>query len=277
MCLISKQKKKKKSEYYKLYDALSTQEVCIFNKTHDKLNIQCGLGKERGQKCHCQPVGCLSIPIGDPDRFIILKSPVTFCSTHRQRSSLYGYVNEQSKLYLGIVFFSLFLQIYVCISLLLTLFLYISGEGDQLLNALRWYTLIAFKPNQTKEDVMKHFPRRYHVTERFLSNVVKSIIVDGTSIPRFLKTIASQYASFARDNWLNVHPQSQLDVNAINEECSKFFQAETFSAALKEFVLGYISDKNDLVENAIYKTIQTDFYADAAHSTIKHTMKPNTC
>ena len=219
----------------------------------------------------------MSIPVGDPDKFIILRSPITKCTIHSTKSYLYGFRDETSKLYLGLCLFT-FPYISLDLYTLHCAFVYIYlGEGDKLLNAIRWYTLISFKPDQDQLSVYHNFSRRYHITERLLSCIVKSIIVDGTSIPRYLKILSGQYASWARDNWLNVHPQDELDIREIDKECTKFFQSETFSAALKEFLLGYISEENQKVEDEINKTMQTDYYADAAHSTIKHTMKDNIC
>jgi len=120
-----------------------------------------------------------------------------------------------------------------------------------------------------------HFGRRYHITEKLLQCMVSSIFVEGNSITKYLQMLNTQYAAYARDNWLNVNCAKQLDFMVIQEECNDFYHTQTIQEGLKEFILGYLHQENLRIEKEIHKTIQIDLYADAANSTLKHTIKPN--
>ena len=92
------------SEYWKLYDTLSSQNVIIYNEKYDQLNIKCHYGHHNHQKCKfdTKAIGCLSFPLGDTDKFIILKSPIARCTRHHITCYLYAYRQIEFKLYLGL-------------------------------------------------------------------------------------------------------------------------------------------------------------------------------
>ena len=145
-----------------------------------------------------------------------------------------------------------------------------------MLNTIRWYTLIAFKEDLNEKQVHHNFSRRYHVTEAFLQSIFRALFVDGDTIPKHLQKITRDYASWARDKWLNVHNCEELEYKAIHDECKQFYQTRTFQLCIKEFLLGYLVKENLKLEAELDKTIQIDLYADAAHSFVQHIFDQNT-
>lgn len=150
-----------------------------------------------------------------------------------------------------------------------------TGEGDQVKNGIRWYTLVSFKKklNSEKTDYLNKFNARYHVTEEFLGSITRELFVQGASIANFLSVITTQYAQWAKNKWMNVNKETDLNGELIHSECQKFYLPETFTAGIKEYLLGYMHLENLRFETEVDKTIQTDYYADAANSTLKHTIQ----
>ena len=100
------------SEYWQLYEELSSKDILIFNPSGN-LNLQCHQGKKTNQKCDCISWGCLSIPVGAQQKYIILRSPITLCQKHNKKSQLYGYHDETEKLYLGMFCISSVCFVYI--------------------------------------------------------------------------------------------------------------------------------------------------------------------
>ena len=90
------------NSYWNLYETLSPINVSIFNRT-GKINCKCYFGKEREEECQLKVIGYVAIPVGDLEKFFILRSPLTKCSKHFGTiSKLYGFANAKEKLYLGL-------------------------------------------------------------------------------------------------------------------------------------------------------------------------------
>ena len=104
--------------YWNLYETLSPINVSIFNRV-GKINCHCYFGKEREEECQLKVIGYVAIPVGDLEKFYILRSPLTKCSKHYGTiSKLYGFANYKEKLYLGL---------YVLYIFILLLLLYIQS------------------------------------------------------------------------------------------------------------------------------------------------------
>ena len=96
--------------YWNLYETLSSINVSIFNQS-GKLNIKCAYGKYSSEECDCQCIGYQAIPVGDTDKFYIIRSPWTKCTKHGLSSKLYGYKDLNEKLYLGLCVLSMYILI----------------------------------------------------------------------------------------------------------------------------------------------------------------------
>ena len=91
-----------------MYETLSHTDVSIFNST-GKLHCRCSYGKKFNlHNCEIKSIGYQAIPVGDVEKFFIVRSPWTKCETHGKRSKLYGYSKEEDKLYLGL--FSIYIN-----------------------------------------------------------------------------------------------------------------------------------------------------------------------
>ena len=102
--------------------------------------------------CDFVCIGTLEIPIGDIDRFVILHSPILECICHKRICYIYGWKNEEERLFLG--------------------------PKDKLLNAIRWYTLISYQDNNNAESVRYAFGRRYHITEKLLHVLINTVFTE---------------------------------------------------------------------------------------------------
>lgn len=90
--------------YWNLYETLSPINVSIFNRT-GKINCKCHFGNNKNppEDCQLQVIGYVAIPVGDLEKFFILRSPLTKCLKHYNTiSKLYGFANEKEKLHLGL-------------------------------------------------------------------------------------------------------------------------------------------------------------------------------
>ena len=149
------------------------------------------------------------------------------------------------------------------------------GEGDTILNNIRWYTLISFADYLDYDLVHKYFGNRYHVTEELLQSIMTDICVDGGDITDFIRSLCSKYCNYARNHWLDIHDANDLDIVKLGKECNAFWNRQTFRLGLKEYFLGYLAEANEAFDNTLHKWVQIDLNADAAVSTYKHLFAKN--
>ena len=150
------------SSFFQLYRECESIEVSI--ESDICIDIKCQYGKQRDCDCEIHSIGTLIIPIGDIDKFVILKSPILYCTIHCKEMVMY--LSDASR------------KVYI-------------GKNTYINNNICWYTLISY--NDKNDNASKYLSRRYHVTDRFLQIICTNIFHNGVSIPDFIRIIHNNY------------------------------------------------------------------------------------